>query len=374
MILGIDASRANREQKTGVEWYAFFIIQNLKKIVPADWEVRLYTDKPLAGELAILPNNWQEVVLNWPPKRLWTQVRLSWEMLRHTPDILFVPAHVPPMIHPKQTVLMVHDVAAKNTPGAYNWFEKWYSMFTAEEAITKLPSILVPTLAVKNDLLQLFPKVNEAKIQVVHHGINPIFFSEPNQSEGLVVLEKYKLSKPYVVAVGRIETKKNSAGLVEAFAEACRLGYTGKLVLVGKPGHGYEAVERAIKKNKVSELVLIIPWVENTELVTIVREAQALMFPSLAEGFGLPILEAMALGVPVVASDLPVLREVAGNAAHFVPPNHTTALAKAILETGAAVHQARFRHLGKARASQFSWEISAQNTLVILQNLVKPEI
>ncbi len=366
MILGIEASRANREQKTGVEWYAYFLIQNLKTIIPADWEVRLYTDTPLKGELANLPSNWKEQILHWPPKRLWTQVRLSYEMIVHTPDILFVPAHVPPMVHPKKTVLTVHDVAAKNTPGAYNWFEKWYSLFTAEEAIVKLPKIIVPTEAVKQNLLAMFKKVDGSKIHVVHHGINPVFLGE---SAVPGVLEKYKISKPFVLAVGRIEEKKNSAGLVRAFTLAREQGYAGQLIFVGKPGHGYEAVERAIKKSKVSEHIKIIPWVENEELVSIMREAQALMFPSLAEGFGLPILEAMAVGVPVVASDLPVLREVGGNAAQFISPTNTEAWAKAILETGEAVHQARFRHLGKARATQFSWAASAGKTWEILQSV-----
>ncbi|KKU13980.1 MAG: hypothetical protein UX20_C0008G0002 [Candidatus Magasanikbacteria bacterium GW2011_GWC2_45_8] len=92
MLIGIDASRANNEQKTGVEWYAWALIQELKKIISSEHRVVLYTREPLRGELGVLPNNWQEKVLKWPPKRLWTQVRLSWEMYRKAPDVLFVPA------------------------------------------------------------------------------------------------------------------------------------------------------------------------------------------------------------------------------------------------------------------------------------------
>lgn len=366
MILGIDASRANREQKTGVEWYAFFVIQELKKIVPADWEVRLYSDVPLKGDLAVLPAHWQEKVLSWPPKRLWTQVRLSWEMIQNTPDVLFVPAHVQPYIHPKKTVLTVHDVAAKGTPGAYNRFEKWYSLWTAEEALLKLPAVIVPSQAVKNDLLQVFPKVNGEHIQVVHHGINPLFLSEAGFTANADVLQKYAIQKPFIIAVGRIEHKKDSVGLVKAFARAVEMGYKGSLVLVGKPGFGYCEVESVIKKSVVKNYIKIIPWLESAELIAFMRQADGLAFPSLAEGFGLPVLEAMALGVPVIASDLPVLREVGGSVAKYVSVGDTEQLAKAIIEISQPVNQARYRLLGRERAQNFSWQKSAQKTWEIL--------
>lgn len=369
MILGIDASRANREQKTGVEWYAYFIIQELKKIIPSDWEVRLYTEKPLTGDLAVLPAHWHEQVLRWPPKRLWTQVRLSWEMVVHTPDILFVPAHVPPYIHPKKTVLTVHDVAAKDTPGAYNWFEKWYSLWTAEEAILNLPSLIVPTQAVQMDLQRMFTRVDTNKIHVVHHGINPEFWRESSVVENEAVVSQYNLSKPYILAVGRIEEKKNSAGLVRSFAEARAAGYAGKLVFVGKPGFGYETVEKAIKKSGVAEHIVMLNWLPTEHLVSVMRQASALVFPSFAEGFGLPVLEGMAAGVPVIATDVPSVREVGGNAAQYVDPNQMEQWAKAIVEIDQPVNQARFRHLGKARASQFSWAISAAKTWEVIKLL-----
>ncbi len=370
MILGIDASRANRDQKTGVEWYAFFLIQELKTIIPSDWEVRLYTDRPLNADLAQLPLNWSQKILKWPPKRLWTQLRLSFEMIQNTPDILFVPAHVQPYVHPKKTVLTVHDVAAKGTPGAYNIFEKWYSLWTAEEALEKLPAVIVPTQAVKTDLLELFTKINGQNIQVVPHGINPIFFIESNSVTNLEILNKYNLQKPFIIAIGRIEHKKNSAGLVKAFGRAVELGYKGSLVLVGKPGFGYHEVDQAIKKSSVKNYIKIIPWLEGSELVALLRQAETLAFPSLAEGFGLPILEAMTLNVPVIASDLPVLREVGGNAAKYVALGDTEQLAQAIIEISQPVNQAKYRLLGRERILNFSWKKSATKTWEIIKNLV----
>ncbi|MEK7065054.1 MAG: hypothetical protein AAB963_01275, partial [Patescibacteria group bacterium] len=152
MLIGIDASRANEIQKTGVGWYAYFLIQEMKHLSTLALEhfstqggvgakalqFVLYTREPLRGELAKLPENWTVKVLGWAPKRLWTQVRLSWEMLWRAPDVLFVPAHVFPIIHPKKTVMTIHDVAAIKFPKSYGWFERWYSVWSARVALKKL--------------------------------------------------------------------------------------------------------------------------------------------------------------------------------------------------------------------------------------------
>ena len=108
MTIGIDASRANLKKKTGTEWYAFYLIEELKKVIPAEYRVILYSKEPLQGDLGKLPVNWKNKVLNWPPKFLWTQMRMSLEMLKFwsRPNILFVPAHTIPIVHPKKQFLL----------------------------------------------------------------------------------------------------------------------------------------------------------------------------------------------------------------------------------------------------------------------------
>jgi len=155
MKIGIDASRANDEKKTGVGWYAYHVIQQMKKQTPRDVEVILYTNKPLRGDLADLPENWKENILRWPPKRLWTQIRLSLEMLVHRVDVLFVPAHVVPIIRPKKTVMTVHDIAALKFPDSYNWFERWYSVWSARVALKKLWRVITPSEFTKRELEKL---------------------------------------------------------------------------------------------------------------------------------------------------------------------------------------------------------------------------
>ena len=132
MRIGIEASRANRSEKTGVEWYAHHLVQTLKTLPEAeDHSWLLYGNTPLAHGLERGPSNWHEVRLAWPPTYLWTQLRLSYEMWRHPPEVLFVPAHVLPRVIPRHTVVTVHDVGFARRPDLYPGFNRVPSMKTS---------------------------------------------------------------------------------------------------------------------------------------------------------------------------------------------------------------------------------------------------
>jgi hypothetical protein len=193
MKIGIDVSRANNLQKTGVEWYAYFLLQELKKIIPENIEVVLYSREALQGDLAELPKNWTSKILHWPPKIFWTQARLSLEMLFHKPDILFVPAHVCPLVHPKKTVMTVHDIAALRFPESYNHFERWYSLASVRFALQNVWRIITPSQFTKNELKSLSIKnYDDNKTKVVYHGFNSLYnqsFSDENKKQIRTELE-----------------------------------------------------------------------------------------------------------------------------------------------------------------------------------------
>ena len=110
--IGIDASRANVEHRTGTEWYIYNLLHQFKTTIPKSYRVILYTKEPLRQDVLPLPENWENQVLRWPPKLLWTQLRMSLTMLRSSrrPDVLFIPAHTIPVIHPKNTIYVAHDL------------------------------------------------------------------------------------------------------------------------------------------------------------------------------------------------------------------------------------------------------------------------
>jgi len=366
MLLLIDASRANNEQKTGVEWYAYFVIQELKKIIPSNVEVYLFTREPLKGDLAILSANWQEKVLAWAPRRLWTQIRLSWEMLKYKSKkdvILFVPAHVLPLITPVKIFTTIHDLGGFSFPKGYSFFERWYTKFAIRSAITKA-TIFVPSNFIKKELEYFFnKKVNADKIKVVHNGYDKELF-KPLSDVGVLnkILKKYNLTQLYFLSISRLEEKKNTVGIIKAFDIFRKDNPNQKysLILLGKQGFGFDDVELAIKESEYKNDIKIPGWVETQDVPILMSGASVFIFPSFYEGFGIPVLEAMAVGTSVVTSAISSMPEVAGGGAVLINPYKPVEIAQAlsVLTTNPKFKEELIQK-GLAQVSNFSWKKTA---------------
>ncbi|MFA7314556.1 MAG: glycosyltransferase family 1 protein [Candidatus Magasanikbacteria bacterium] len=370
MKIGIDVSRANNLQKTGVEWYTFYLVQELKKIIPENVEVVLYSAEILQGELANLPKNWTTKVLIWPPKRLWTQLRLSWEMLFYRPDILFIPAHVFPIIHPQKTVMTIHDIAALDFGDSYNAFEKWYSLFSSRQALKKLWKIITPSIFTKQELKRLlFQNFPEEKIKVVYHGFNQNYKNIFSTEEKNKVLTKYKIGTNFLLSISRLEHKKNTLGIIKAF-EILKNNIDNhdlQLVLVGKQGFGCEEIFQAIEKSVFKNDIILPGWVREEDLTIILSSARVFVFPSFYEGFGLPILQAMSAGIPIVTSRCSSLPEIGREVCLYVDPNNALKIAENIniFLTDEKLRQEKIK-LGLLRVKDFSWEKCARETWDLL--------
>lgn len=368
MIIGIDASRANEEQKTGVGWYAYWLIEELKKITPENIRVVLYTREPLKGKLADLPNNWQEKVLTWWPKKYWTQIRLSWEMFIHQPDVLFIPAHVFPLIRPKKTVMTIHDIAAKRYPQTYNWFERWYTIWSAKTALKKLWRVIVPSEFVRQELLHFFNRAPEHKITVIKHGTHTEIFESLNlEAESQEILRFYGIDSDYLITLGRLEEKKNTVGSIQAFNFVKKNFPNLKLLLVGSPGYGYEKVKQTIEESPFKNDIIVAGWVKEKDLAVLLSQAKVMLFPTRYEGFGLPILEAFVAGVPVVTGQGSSVAEVGGEAVLYTNPENVQEIAdnvELLLNNPELVLEKI--NLGKERLAKFTWQKTAEETLALL--------
>jgi glycosyltransferase involved in cell wall biosynthesis len=376
MIIGIDASRANNDQKTGVEWYAYFVIQELKKIIPAGVEVRLYSREALKGDLASLPPNWQVQVLKWPPRRLWTQLRLSYEMWHNPPDVLFVPAHVLPLICPQRTVMTVHDLGGLRFPAGYSWFEVWYTKWATQWAL-KRAKIITPSAISCREIKQIF-QADSTDISVIPNAYDQKSFQEiTDQNKINAVLARYKISRPYFLSIGRLEEKKNTRGIIQAF-EIFRSRFTvgtgpcacpsHRLVLLGKPGFGFDRVQEAINQSQYKSDIILPGWVATADVPCLMAGATAFVFPSFYEGFGIPILEAFASGTPVITSNLASCPEVAGGAGLLVNPHKPAEIAQAMADLAdSAELSANLKAQGKEVAKKYSWEATAQGVWRVLQ-------
>lgn len=369
-VIAIDASRANRSQRTGVEWYAFHLIQRLKTVIPSEYRVLLYSEEPLRDGLEKLPPNWESRVLRWPPRRLWTQGRLSWEMLVRPPDLLFVPAFVPPMLTPKRVLTTLHDVAFVPMPQAYKLLGRLYLRLMYHVSIWA-GHILTVSAFSKKEIVKYFHAKPE-QITVIPLGFDADRYHEPSAAEVSSCLKRYGVTEPYFVFVGRLETKKNLRGLLEAFRNyrAARPYEDAKLVLVGKPGFGYEEDMRAIGDD-IRDKVLQLGYVAPEDMSAIYGGAVAFVFPSHYEGFGIPLLEAFATGTPVIGSNRTSIPEIAGDAALYVDPNDHEGIAKAMARVSddAGLRES-LRQKGFARLTDFSWEKTASATWEVMKKML----
>lgn len=369
-VIGIDASRANRSDRTGVEQYAYHVIQELKKIVPAGVRVVLYSEEPLRDGLEVLPENWESRVLDWPPRRMWTQVRLAWEVLGRNPDVLYVPAHVPPLFMPRgKLVTTLHDVAFMTMPEAYRvpgrWFLKWMYLFAAHRG-----RVLTVSEFSKKEIARLF-HVEPSRIIATPLAHDAKTYRPIASGDARSVAVRHGIAKPYFLFVGRLERKKNLFGLLRAFGEYVRMRPEdeSELVLVGKPGFGYAeekrlAVEAGVPMVRVREL----GFVPNEEMAALYSGALVFVFPSHYEGFGIPLLEAMACGLPVIAARTTAIPEIAGGAALYVRDTDVREIAGAMkLVVDDLVAREKLRTAGLQRAAEFSWSKTAEGTWEVLR-------
>jgi len=376
MIIGIDASRADKLNKTGTEWYCFFLIEELKKITQnSEHKIILYSKEPLHGDLAKLPANWENKILRWPFKYLWTQGRLSLEMLLNPPDVLFIPAHSIPLIYAKNTVVTWHDVGFERFKKLYSLPAYWYHKWAVRYSLKHAKKIIVISEFTKNEITDLF-KVPSGKLKVVYNGYdNRTYNVQLDRDKIQKVLDKYKIDSPYIFFVGRLEEKKNIKGLVEAFwllRESARIGTRinankYKLVLAGRRGYGYERVKKRILDSGIENDVVELGWTDEEDIPYLLAGAEVFAFLSFYEGFGIPILEAMACGVPVLSSDIPPLREVAADAALFADPAKPKEIADAMLKLlGNENLRDEMVKRGLERVEKFSWERCARESLRVL--------
>lgn len=349
MKIAIDASRYGHAHATGVEKYSYEIISRLTKYAEnLGHEVKLYVREILSD----FPEEQQVLVKR---KRFWTLVGLSKAMRRDKPDVLFVPSHVLPLRRPKKSVIMIHDVAFCRYPKVYGWRQRLYLKWSTKYAVKHATKILVPSEFTGQELQEVY-KCPAEKIEVVHHGASEL--PDFTDAEKIACFEKFGISLPYVFFVGRLEFKKNLVRLVRAFTGLQK----GQLVLGGKPGHGFPEIKKV-----ADDRVVLTDYLTEKEKTILLKNASMFVFPSLYEGFGLPILEAFKAGVPILAADIPVLKEIGGKAFYPVDPLSEKDIQQGLSEMMRDEEmRERLVKMGRERLSEFSWQAATEKTLAII--------
>jgi glycosyltransferase involved in cell wall biosynthesis len=318
-------------------------------------------DMPLAGQLG---ENFRGVLERSPHYSIREQLHIPYVLMRERPDVYHAPHYVLPPAVPCRSVVTIHDTIHLMFPqylpnkGAYA-----YARSLMWAAARRSDRILTVSESSKRDIMHYFG-VSPEKIVVVYNALDERFGTEPPAEEVARVRERFQLDHGFVLYVGNIKPHKNLVRLIDAFDGLRRDGFDDlKLLIIGDEISRWPALRRAVHRHKLHKHVRFLGFQTDQTLASLYRLAAVFVFPSLYEGFGLPPLEAMASGTPVVTSNVSSLPEVAGDAAVLVDPYDADAIRDGIKRvlTDPVLRQ-ELRRKGLQRAREFSWERSVART------------
>ncbi len=371
MRIAVQASDLDAERIDGTRVY---LKELLKRFGTLDPQAEFLLYHRVAFNPALAPPllaNYQ--VRGCPFPFMWMQTRFALELFRAKPEKLFLPIQAAPFVVPRATEVTatIHDLAFRRYPETFPKSHLLKLNIMLDLALRRADKLIAVSQSTKDDLLEFFPRLDERKIKVIHHGFDGEFFGmKLSQEEIFQKLKSYKLqATSYVLYVGALQPRKNLARLIEAFDIAKKSIPEMKLVLAGEPAWLSEGILEAREKSAHKEDIVLTGRVDFETLRALYRGARLFAFPSLYEGFGLPILEAFASGTPVLAASNSSLREVGGRAALYCHAESVHDIAEKLERLwDDELLRAELVTRGRKQLQNFSWDRCAQETLEYIRS------
>jgi glycosyltransferase involved in cell wall biosynthesis len=379
MIIGIDGNEANVEKRVGISEYAYqLLVQFASDTSLRDRNIKFVIylkDKPFAS-LPKANKFWEYRVLK--PGKLWTQWRLPLDLYfnRPRPDVFFSMTHYAPRFSPVPTVVSIMDVAYERFPEMFNASDLYQLRNWTAYSVKNAKKVLTISDASRDDIIKAY-SVPKDNLITIYPGIKNILSLEPRVYGMKQLQTKYHISDHFILFVGTLQPRKNIVRLIEAFS---KLGIREKnfeindleLIIIGKKGWQYEEILAAPEKFGVEDRVKFLENIQDDELDIFYKRALCYVLPSLYEGFGLPVLEAMQRDCPVITSNISSLPEAGGDAALYVDPKDVDDIAAKIKKL---INDKKLREelieKGRKQVRKFSWEKAAKETLIVLQQVGK---
>lgn len=403
MVIGFDGSRSFSKNRTGTENYSYQILYHLSKLDHTNtYYIYLRPNATITPNQNEWPKNFKFITIPYP--RLWTQVGLAKQTFLDKLDVLFIPAHTLPLIHKPglKTVVTVHDLGAEYLPATHQLKQRLYLNLMTHQQLKSATHLIAVSQATKNDLIKKVG-IKPEEISVVYEGFNKELFHLTTTKTLDHTLSQYKLKdQKYFLFVGTIQPRKNVARLIRAYAEFLKrrgVAQAGAphrapavsartsdgagerqdpepanlpcLTLAGGKGWLSDEIYALPTKLGIQDKVKFLGYVPDEKLPALYSGAISFVFPSLFEGFGLPILEAMACGCPVITSGVSSMPEVAGKAAILVDPYNEEEITEALNKICSQENlRKELMSKGLAQIKKFSWEKCARETLMVLDSLL----
>jgi glycosyltransferase involved in cell wall biosynthesis len=391
MYIGFDGSRAFQDNKTGTENYSYNLLKALSEIDKRNTYV-VYLRSIGIQVLAVKgwPKNFKFKIINWP--RFWTQLGLAKQTLTDNLDVLFIPSHTLPLIRRPglKTIVTVHDLGSEYLPTMHQLKQRLYLSLMQKYQLKTATKLIAVSNSTRDDLVKKVG-IEVGKVEVVYEGYDRILF-KPIIGDTLVsTLRHYGLQmQNYFLFVGTVQPRKNLERVIRAFGNfiknhESRIMNQGRnkkdhnskfiihnsvrnLVIAGSKGWLSDEIYQLPKDLGIEKRVKFLGYVPDKNLPGLYSGARALIFPSLFEGFGLPIIEAQACNCPVITSNISSMPEIASKGALFVNPYSIDDIVKRMNEVQSSnLKVQRLINAGMENVKRFSWEKAARETISILE-------
>jgi glycosyltransferase involved in cell wall biosynthesis len=368
MIIGIDGNEANIEHKVGIGEYAYELLRQFEGFKIKDLRFRIYLKAAPLSDMPKAREGWEYRIIG--PRKMWTQFALPFSLLldKKRPDVFFSPSHYAPRFSPVPTAMSIMDLSYIHFPQLFTKHDLYQLTNWTKYSAKQAKKIFTISNFSRDDIIKIYKKRPEDTV-TTYLGIKPIDSSKVNKLESMEDLnKKFGITKPYILFVGTIQPRKNIAKLIETFSKLKTENI--ELIIVGKKGWLWEEILAAPEKFKIANRVKFLDFVENEDLPSLYKNALCFVLPSLYEGFGLPVLEAMKFGCPVVTGNVSSLPEVGGDAAIYFDPSSTDDMAeKLTLVINDEGLRIKMVEKGYNQVKKFSWEKTAKETLKVLEEV-----
>lgn len=375
MRIGIDA-RMYSTKFTGIGRYVYELTENLFKIDKQN-EYVLFFNQPEYDTFVSPHPRIEKVLVNSPHYSVSEQTTFLKALYASKLDLMHFTHFNAPILYLKPSIVTIHDLTLSFYPGkkmnsslhrtAYN--------FTLKSAVKKAKKVIAVSENTKKDLVDV-TKIPESKIKVIYEGVNEEFFPIKDQDRAYKCALKYKIDRPYILYTGVWRSHKNLVRLIKAFhILKTEFGLNHYLVITGRPDPLYSEVQHEAAAMQLEDDIIFTGLVPEKDLVSLYCTSEAYVFPSLYEGFGLPVLEAMKCGTPVICSNTSCLPEIAGpENAVFFDPKSPVDIANKIYET-VTNSQLKDQLIKKGfeHVKKFSWPKMAQETFDLYNEILKPK-
>lgn len=371
MKIWIDGYEANVPQPLGSSRVAFELIKQLEKLDHVNNYTTLLPSSPLA-DFPPEREGFRYKILK--PRRLWTSFTLPLALYttKEKPDVIFSPTHYIPRFSPVKRVATIFDLAFLHYPEYFQKSDLWRLRQGTKFSAKNASHIITISHASKRDIINYYG-IGEEKVTVAYPGYNAdTVFNIDDKKKINNIKNKYGIVGDYIIFVGTIQPRKNIVRLIEAFQkiENLKLVIVGKTTGLGREGWMYEDILRKPKELGIEERVIFTGFVPDEQLNLLLNGAKAFVLPSLWEGFGIPVVDAMSVGCPVIVSDISSLPEVVGEAGLLVDPNSSDQIEQAIRTiTSDKKLAAKKSKQAIQQAAKFSWEKMAKIVLNVLEEV-----